>query len=528
MSVELWDKCLQSLQSEFPAQQYNTWIRPLQVAEASSGAALVLYAPNRFVRDWVCDKFLSRIRQVVSDVSGDLGAEVKVEVNPGRATPTTSRRPMPQQPARTARPSLAVAPAPAPAATGGLANAPALTGRATRPAARPSDLFAPSAPAMPASASHYPQEVPQPQLDLEVNYPAEVPPHRVVDVEGGLRHHQTNLNEAFTFESFVQGKSNQLALAAAQQVGDNPGGAYNPLFIYGGVGLGKTHLMHAVGMEMLRHNPSAKIVYLHSERFVADMVKALQLNAINDFKRYYRSVDALLIDDIQFFAGKERSQEEFFHTFNALLEGGQQMILTSDRYPKEIAGVEDRLKSRFGWGLTVAIEPPELETRVAIVMKKAQEAQISLPDDAAFFLAQKIRSNVRELEGALKRVIANAHFTGSAITTPFIKESLKDLLALQDKQVSIDNIQRVVAEYYKIKVSDLLSKRRSRSVARPRQVAMSLAKELTNHSLPEIGDAFGGRDHTTVLHACRKIKELRESDADIREDYQNLLRHLTA
>ena len=336
------------------------------------------------------------------------------------------------------------------------------------------------------------------------------------------------MNRAFTFESFVQGKSNQLALAAAQQVADNPGGAYNPLFIYGGVGLGKTHLMHAVGMEMLRQNPNARIVYLHSERFVADMVKALQLNAINDFKRYYRSVDALLIDDIQFFAGKERSQEEFFHTFNALLEGGQQMILTSDRYPKEINGVEDRLKSRFGWGLTVAVEPPELETRAAIVMKKAQEAKIILPDDAAFFLAQKIRSNVRELEGALKRVIANAHFTGNAITTPFIKESLKDLLALQDKQVSIDNIQRVVAEYYKIKISDLLSKRRSRSVARPRQVAMSISKELTNHSLPEIGNAFGGRDHTTVLHACRKIKELRESDTDIREDYQNLLRHLTA
>jgi chromosomal replication initiator protein len=286
--------------------------------------------------------------------------------------------------------------------------------------------------------------------------------------------------------------------------------------------------MHAVGTEMLKRNPNARIVYLHSERFVADMVKALQLNAINDFKRYYRSVDALLIDDIQFFAGKERSQEEFFHTFNALLEGGQQMILTSDRYPKEISGVEERLKSRFGWGLTVAIEPPELETRVAIVMKKAEEAKIILPDDAAFFLAQKIRSNVRELEGALKRVIANAHFTGSVISTPFIKESLKDLLALQDKQVSIDNIQRVVADYYKIKMSDLLSKRRSRSIARPRQVAMSLSKELTNHSLPEIGNAFGGRDHTTVLHACRKIKELREIDTDIREDYQNLLRHLTA
>ena len=285
--------------------------------------------------------------------------------------------------------------------------------------------------------------------------------------------------------------------------------------------------MHAVGNALLHKNPEAKVVYLHSERFVADMVKALQLNAINDFKRYYRSVDALLIDDIQFFAGKERSQEEFFHTFNALLEGGQQMILTCDRYPKEIEGLEERLKSRFGWGLTVAVEPPELETRVAILMKKASQARIELPPEAAFFIAQRIRSNVRELEGALKRVIASAHFTSKPIDVDLIKESLKDLLALQDKQVSLDNIQRTVAEYYKIKVSDLMSKRRSRSVARPRQVAMALAKELTNHSLPEIGDSFGGRDHTTVLHACRKIRELRETDSDIREDYKNLLRSLT-
>jgi chromosomal replication initiator protein len=331
----------------------------------------------------------------------------------------------------------------------------------------------------------------------------------------------------YTFNSFVEGKSNQLARAAATQVSQNPVGAYNPLFIYGGVGLGKTHLMHAVGNALLEKKPDAKIVYLHSERFVADMVKALQLNAINEFKRYYRSVDALLIDDIQFFAGKERSQEEFFHTFNALLEGGQQMILTCDRYPKEINGLEERLKSRFGWGLTVAVEPPELETRVAILMKKAEKARIDLPPEAAFFIAQKVRSNVRELEGALKRVIASAHFTGKVIDVDLIKESLKDLLALQDKQVSMDNIKRIVAEYYKIKVADLLSKRRNRSVARPRQVAMALAKELTNHSLPEIGDGFGGRDHTTVLHACRKIKELRDTSADIREDYKNLIRTLT-
>jgi chromosomal replication initiator protein len=279
---------------------------------------------------------------------------------------------------------------------------------------------------------------------------------------------------------------------------------------------------------MLSQNPNAQVIYLHSERFVADMVKALQLNAINDFKRFYRSVDALLIDDIQFFAGKERSQEEFFHTFNALLESGQQMILTCDRYPKEIVGLEERLKSRFGWGLTVAVEPPELETRVAILMKKAAEAEVYVPEEAAFFIAQKIRSNVRELEGALKRVIANAHFTGQSITKPFIQECLKDLLTLQDKQVGIDNIQKMVAEYYKIKVADILSRRRSRSVARPRQLAMALAKELTHHSLPEIGDSFGGRDHTTVLHACRKIKELQQTDAEIHTDYSNLLRSLTS
>jgi chromosomal replication initiator protein len=292
--------------------------------------------------------------------------------------------------------------------------------------------------------------------------------------------------------------------------------------------LGKTHLLHAVGNGIMARKPNAKVVYMHSERFVQDMVKALQNNAIEEFKRYYRSVDALLIDDIQFFANKERSQEEFFHTFNALLEGNQQIILTSDRYPKEINGVEDRLKSRFGWGLTVAIEPPELETRVAILMKKADENDIRLPGEVAFFIAKRLRSNVRELEGALNRVIANANFTGRAITIDFVREALRDLLALQEKLVTIDNIQKTVAEYYKIKVADLLSKRRSRSVARPRQMAMALAKELTNHSLPEIGDAFGGRDHTTVLHACRKIEQLREESHDIKEDFSNLIRTLSS
>jgi chromosomal replication initiator protein len=533
MSVELWEQCLRSLQQEFPAQQFNTWIRPLRAQDGSS-QELVLLAPNRFVRDWVADKFLARIQQAVSEVTGDMSTEVRLDVSGQSAAMAATPRHR-TAPVRSRRQTSASV-TPAQAASG---MAPA----ASEPPRRPEPSFEP-APVVPLNHAAQQEEAvrddewsdePTPQMGFfdqqqepaEIALPVGTMGGRRVEVEGSVRH-QSNLNPMFTFESFVQGKSNQLALAAAQQVADNPGGSYNPLFIYGGVGLGKTHLMHAVGTEMLKRNPNARIVYLHSERFVADMVKALQLNAINDFKRYYRSVDALLIDDIQFFAGKERSQEEFFHTFNALLEGGQQMILTSDRYPKEIHGVEERLKSRFGWGLTVAIEPPELETRVAILMKKAQEARVNLPDDAAFFLAQKIRSNVRELEGALKRVIANAHFTGSAINTPFIKESLKDLLALQDKQVSIDNIQRVVADYYKIKVADLLSKRRSRSVARPRQMAMSLAKELTNHSLPEIGNAFGGRDHTTVLHACRKIKELRETDTDIAEDYKNLLRHLTA
>ena len=337
----------------------------------------------------------------------------------------------------------------------------------------------------------------------------------------------SRLNPSFTFESFVEGKSNQLAKAAATQVGENPGLSYNPLFIYGGVGLGKTHLMHAVGNAMLKANPEARVSYVHSERFVGDMVKGLQHNKISEFKRSYRSLDALLIDDIQFFAGKERSQEEFFHTFNALLEGQRQIILTCDRYPKEVTGLEERLKSRFGWGLTVAIEPPELETSVAILMSKAAADGIALPEEVAFFIAKRIRSNVRELEGALRRVIATYRFTGRAIDLDFAKEALRDLLALQDRLVSIENIQKTVAEYFKIRVGDLLSKKRTRSIARPRQFGMALAKELTNHSLPEIGDAFGGRDHTTVLHGCRRIESLREKEKRVDDDYLNLLRTLT-
>ena len=455
MSATLWERCLSCLQDEFPLQQFNTWIRPLQVEHADS--KLTLFAPNRFVLDWINERFLARIQELVGQFSDAEPPSIYLEIGSNKRNE----------------------------------------------AARPE--FASSRP----------------------HHAAPAPRSRPVAVAPELPNYQSNINPNSTFDNFVEGKSNQLARAASFQVGENPAVAYNPLYLYGGVGLGKTHLLHAIGNQIMHNNPNAKVLYLHSERFVADMVKALQTNSMNEFKRYYRTVDALLIDDIQFFAGKDRSQEEFFHTFNALLESQLQVILTCDRYPKEINGVEERLKSRFGWGLTVAVEPPELETRVAILMSKAEQSKIDLPYEVAFFVAKRIRSNVRELEGALKRIIANAHFTGKAITLDFVKEALRDLLALQDKLITIENIQKTIAEYYKVKVADLLSKRRSRSVARPRQMAMALAKELTNHSLPEIGDAFGGRDHTTVLHACRVIAEFKQTNQDVEEDYTNLLRILT-
>lgn len=474
----VWSQCQNQLRSELPEQQYNTWIRPLIIQAPSDRVdeAVQLLAPNRFIEDWVKNKFLARIEELFHQLGGR-SISLAVAARHVSSTPVF-KNPVEAEPIADAFSAEPV----------------------QSPSQRESAIVLPS------------------QVNIEA--PAIIKSA----AESSLK---TNLNKNFTFDSFVEGKSNQLAFAAAQQVAENPGGSYNPLFIYGGVGLGKTHLMHAVGNAMRAKKPDAKIVYLHSERFVADMVKALQLKAIDEFKSFYRSVDALLIDDIQFFAGKERSQEEFFHTYNALLEGGQQMILTCDRYPKEIDGVEERLKSRFGWGLTVAVEPPELETRAAILMNKAEQVGMPLSKDAAFFIAQRIRSNVRELEGALKRVMAHAQFTGRSIDIDLIRESLKDLLALQDKLVTIDNIQRVVADYYKLKMSDMLSKRRSRSVARPRQVAMSIAKELTNHSLPEIGESFGGRDHTTVLHACRKVKELEGIDREVQRDLKNLYRTLS-
>jgi len=461
--ADAWQHCLKQLETELSSQQFNTWIRPLQIMEDS--AQLRLLAPNRFVLDWVNTRLLERIEALLNEI-GDGNSQQSVILEIGGNTPNILNTPRYE--------------------------------RATGP-----------------TVSQQPS--------INNNFTHQNRRNRNTNVT-----HNSGLNPTATFENFVEGKSNQLARAAASQIGENPGGAYNPLFIYGGVGLGKTHLMHAVGNLIVARDPSAKVVYLHSERFVQDMVKALQHNAIDNFKRYYRSVNALLIDDIQFFAGKERSQEEFFHTFNTLLEGQQQIILTCDRYPKEVSGLEERLKSRFGWGLTVAIEPPELETRVAILMTKAIQLEADLPQEVAFFIAKRIRSNIRELEGALRRVTANAKFTGQPITVDFAKLALKDLIALQDKLVTIENIQKTVAEYFKIRVAELLSKTRTRSIARPRQIAMALAKELTNHSLPEIGDAFGGRDHTTVLHACRKIAELKVSETRIMEDYSNIMRTLSS
>ena len=465
MPTSLWKKCLELLQADIPAQQFNTWIRPLQddYINDSGDPTLLLLAPNQFVLDWVRERFLVKIKDYLLQLVDDKPPKIVLKIGTKATDSSTS------------------------------------------------------------SSSSGSCEI----STAKIVEKAQLVKPVATSVTTTVIPHQSNLNPNFTFVNFVEGKSNQLARAASMQVAENPGGAYNPLFLYGGVGLGKTHLMHAIGNHILQKKPQAKILYLHSERFVADMIKALQTNTINDFKQYYRSLDALLIDDIQFFAGKDRSQEEFFHTFNALLEGQQQIVLTCDRYPKEITGVEERLKSRLGWGLTVAIEPPELETRVAILMTKAEQTGINLSHEVAFFIGKRIRSNVRELEGVLKRVIANSHFTGKQITLDFVRESIKDLLALQDKLVTIENIIKTVAEYYKIKVADITSKRRTRSVARPRQMAMALAKELTNHSLPEIGDAFGGKDHTTVLHAYRKIQELRESDSDIAEDFTNLLRILS-
>lgn len=438
------------------------WIRPLQ-AELKTENHLILWAPNRFVMDMVAQQYKSKILEQ---------AQILLE-----------------------RPDLQL----------GLQVG-------SVPSEQPVDV--PAAATLSSKSGTSSSGV-APRVEQPVD---------LAESDTGSKEFVSHINKKFNFDNFVEGKSNQLARAASQQVAQNPGVGYNPLFIYGGVGLGKTHLMQAVGNAILERSPDARVVYLHSERYVQQMVSSIKNNTIEEFKNFYRSVNALLIDDIQFFAGKNRSQEEFFHTFNALIEQGQQIIMTCDRYPKEIEGLEERLKSRFGWGLTVAVEPPDLETRVAILQSKAEQSQISLSTDVAFFIAKRVRANIRELEGALRRVIATAQFTGRPITVESTKEALKDQIAAQAKLITLENIQRTVAKYYNLKLTDLTGTRRSRSIARPRQVAMSLAKELTNHSLPEIGEAFGGRDHTTVIHACKKIEELREIEPKLSDDY-NLLRH---
>ena len=441
-----WQHCLDHFRKDLTVQQFNTWIKPLKASQ-ENGSVLLL-APNRFVLQWVKEKFLVRIEALAESQFGKVTAVNLVLDELSRPEPAIN----PTQPVETPNERL-----------------PALS-------IKPKNL--------------------------------------------------SGLNPLFTFASFVPGKANQLARAAALQVAENPGTAYNPLFVYGGVGLGKTHLIQAIGNLVYEHNRNARISYIHAERYVSDVVRAYQHKSFNDFKRYYHSLDLLLIDDIQFFAGKNRTQEEFFYAFNALTEGHKQVIITCDTYPREMQGIEDRLVSRFGWGLTVAVEPPELEMRVAILIKKASIDKISLDENIAFFIAKQIQSNVRELEGALKRVLAFSRFTGRPISLDLAKEALKDLLAVQMRQISIENIQKTVADYYQIKVAEMYSKKRTRAVARPRQLAMALAKELTQLSLPVIGDSFGGRDHTTVIHACRKIEELRNLDANIARDFNFLVQTL--
>ncbi len=466
----LWQQCLNRLESSLSDQEINTWLRTLHGTQHES--VLVLLAPNTFVYQHVKDQHLKIITDTVRNISNNDNLQVILQIGSADTLPTES--PIDKHTEINLNTSQSV-----------------------------NNNYAP-----PTKFNSESNNSPKPNVTK--------------------KSFTNNLNISMTFDNFVQGKSNQLAVASAKQVGDNPGLSYNPLFIYGGVGLGKTHLMHAIGNQIREGNPAATVVYLHSERFVNDMITALRTNSIDQFKLYYRSVDALLIDDIQFFAGKNRSVEEFFHTFNALLEGQKQIILTSDRYPRDVEGIDDRLRSRLNWGLTVEIEPPELETRVAILTKKVEQYHLELPKDAAFFIAKRFRSNVRDLEGALQRVLASLRLHQQTdITLDFVHDALRDQLASQDKMVTIENIKKTVAQHYNIKTSDLDSKRRTRSIARPRQVAMALSKELTNHSLPEIGTYFGNRDHTTVLHACRKIKELRTEDISLDENYRILERTLT-
>jgi len=472
LSAPLWDRCLLQLEAELSESQLNTYIRPLQAKQQDS--LLRILAPNRFVLDQVRNNYRSRIQEIASACASP--DAIRVDMTIGQFD-EISTKPNPNSNFGSVvetRSELTAGNNQAGGISSSLSNQSSLSNK------RPST-------------------------------PVNV--------------HNSNLNALFTFDTLVEGKSNQFGRAAAMKIGTDPGTAYNPFLIYGASGLGKTHLMHAIGNEIQRNKPGARVMYLNSERYVGEMVSALQHNSMNKFKNFYRGLDALLIDDVQFFAGKDQTQEEFFHNFNALFEAGQQIVLTCDRYPKEVNGLEDRLKTRFGWGLTVSVEPPELEMRVAILNSKAEQSGFVLPSEVSFFIAKQIRSNVRELEGALRRVMANSQLTGTPVSIEFARESLSDLMAVQAKMVTIENIQKTVAEYYKIRLSELSAKGRSRSIARPRQVAMALSKELTSKSLPEIGKAFGGRDHTTVMHGCRRVAELRVSDTQVREDYEVHIAH---
>lgn len=494
VTQDFWSFCLSRLEQELPQQQFNTWIKTLR-AECGEGSAWSLFAPNRFVLQWVRERYLRRIEELGEEFAG-MPLTVELQLPPAGAA-RAAARPTGAQPAR---PGTAPA-APVVASTAAVPNGAPV---AEAPAAAPPAVEAEAAAATPAPRAR--------------RSPA--PSAREGEPVSGLElaYEKTRLNPDFTFDTLVTGRANDLARAAAMQVAQNPGTSYNPLFVYGGVGLGKTHLVHAIGNAVFRHNPRAVIRYVHVEDYYADVVRAYQQKSFDAFKRYYRSLDMLIIDDIQFFNNKNRTQEEFFHAFNALTEARKQIVITCDTYPKDIQGLEDRLISRFDWGLTVQIEPPELEMRVAILKKKAEALRVMVDDDVAFLIAKNLRSNVRELEGALNKVVAYARFHGRQIGLEVAKEALKDLLHAHNRQLSIEHIQKTVADYYKIKVADMHSKKRTRVIARPRQVAMWLAKELTPMSLPAIGEAFGGRDHTTVLHACRTITELRLGDAQLNHD----------
>ena len=511
-----WESCLLHFRDSLPEQQLNTWILPLKVE--GSAPLLRVIAPNRFVLQWVKDRYLGLIQQLATDYFDDpttveMGLASLAPMTDSASPETSSIRPAVQPDPSSAIP--AVMPSGELRQPYGQAVAPQLQSSAASSVASGS---AGSAPRAGRDAA------------VTVGQSGGATPHGGQQDSSGQYRPQdrgNRLNPLFTFDNFVGGRANQLARAAALQVAGHPGKAYNPLFVYGGVGLGKTHLIHAIGNHLLQEVNSARVRYVHAEQYVGDVVRAYQHKSFDSFKRYYHSLDLLMIDDIQFFGGKTRTQEEFFFAFNALVETGKQIIITCDSFPKEIVGMEDRLISRFGWGLTVAIEPPELEMRVAILLRKARMDNMPIGEDVAFFVAKHIRSNVRELEGALKRIQAYARFHNAGITLDIAREALKDVIAVQNRQVSVENIQKTVADFYKIKVADMFSKKRSRALARPRQIAMAIAKELTPMSLPDIGDAFGGRDHTTVLHACRKVAELRSEDPLLEKDFQTLISTLS-